>query len=339
VAGAVVALDDGSSVTTGSEGRFHLPDLDSGPRVLKIDLARLGMPALPTTDPTRVVDVSPGLVATVRFGVWFAQDTLSMGHPLGKGLAIITDPMEQAVHVAGNAVRGSVLVNGRPVPVRTVDARLDAESSGRILKLVGDRIDSTTAFTTMLSDEATLRWWLEIQNSRHQIVQSLRATAFPACVPTAACARTTAFAVGTSTLSAHVSSPTAWWWTGPPLDRSGARLADRTFTLPGDAFQPGAPPSRSASELPTAGARHQAAPREVVVIEAISTRSDRRNRRCLQRRADGCKLPGGTRRRRAGGWWSRAMAKRVRWRATDRGRPRLNNRIEIYGMTAEVKRS
>ena len=63
---ATVVLDAGTQVTTDSEGRFHLPDLDAGPRALKLDLARLGMPATPTTDVTQVVNVSPGLIATAQ---------------------------------------------------------------------------------------------------------------------------------------------------------------------------------------------------------------------------------------------------------------------------------
>jgi hypothetical protein len=81
LASARVMLDEGTSVTTDAQGMFHIPDLESGPRVLKIDLAGLGMAARATTDPTAVVNIAPGLVASVRFGVCFPRDSVSVGRP------------------------------------------------------------------------------------------------------------------------------------------------------------------------------------------------------------------------------------------------------------------
>src|SRR5437773_2639537 len=100
--GATVILDDGTSVSTDADGRFHVPDLDPGPHVVKLDLERLGLPAIATTETSPIAYVSPGLLSTLRFGVSFQRDSVEIGRPAVSGLAIVTDEIDRSASVAGN---------------------------------------------------------------------------------------------------------------------------------------------------------------------------------------------------------------------------------------------
>ncbi|TMQ54737.1 MAG: hypothetical protein E6K75_10180, partial [Candidatus Eisenbacteria bacterium] len=103
--GATVILDDGTSVSTDADGRFHVPDLDPGPHVVKLDLERLGLPAIATTETSPIAYVSPGLLSTLRFGVSFQRDSVEIGRPAVSGLAIVTDEIDRSASVAGNVRR------------------------------------------------------------------------------------------------------------------------------------------------------------------------------------------------------------------------------------------
>jgi hypothetical protein len=117
IANARVVLDEGTSVTTDAEGMFHVPDLEGGPRVMKIDLAGLGMGATATTDASAVVNVAPGLMASVRFGVFFPRDSVQAGRPGREGLAINAGLPESSVDVSGDVSRPSIQLNGAPLEV------------------------------------------------------------------------------------------------------------------------------------------------------------------------------------------------------------------------------
>ena len=126
-----MVLDEGTSVTTDAQGMFHIPDLEGGPRVVKIDLAGLGMGATATTDAAAVVNVAPGLMASVRFGVYFPRDSVKAGRPGREGLAISAGLPESSVDVSGDVSRPTLQLNGTPMAVHTFPA-----PSGRQSKTV-----------------------------------------------------------------------------------------------------------------------------------------------------------------------------------------------------------
>ena len=117
IANARVVMDDGTWVTTDAQGMFHVPDLEAGPRVIKMDLAQVGAAAIPTTDVAQVVNIAPGLLANVRFGVTFPRDTVSVGRPSSEGLAIMARDPEGVLDLSGSTVRSTLTLNGIVVPV------------------------------------------------------------------------------------------------------------------------------------------------------------------------------------------------------------------------------
>ncbi len=69
IAGAMVALDNGSYALTDLYGRYHFPAIKPGQRLIKINLDSVGPGSFATTDAAKVVSVTPGLMAKVNFGV------------------------------------------------------------------------------------------------------------------------------------------------------------------------------------------------------------------------------------------------------------------------------
>jgi hypothetical protein len=114
ISGARVVMDDGTWVTTDARGMFHVPDLEPGPHGVKLDLAPVGGAAIPTTDVSTVVTIAPGLLASVRFGVAFPRDTVSV---VRVPTAISSDAPLRVLDLAGNTEQPSLTVNGVNVPV------------------------------------------------------------------------------------------------------------------------------------------------------------------------------------------------------------------------------
>jgi len=345
---AWVALDDGTRAATDADGRFHVPALDPGPRAVKLDVAGLGMPAVPTTDATQIVNVSPGLLTTVRFGVAILRDTVSTGPSGGEGLAIIVDPVEQAVHVAGNAYHGSAVVNGRAVSVRSVDAKLATGDSEQILRMTDAGLDSA-AFIPELSDTTgVLRWWLEVRDGRQEAVRLFEGEGRPPVRVRCGGDRSADRRWRAGEVYAfqiHVAYGDGTVVDGPRRAFGVERGPAMALTLAGDAFQPDrAVLTLAASEpLVRFGRAMLNAPREVVIVEGHtdSIGSAAGNRRLSQERAQAVAdflasrmgIPRGRLIVEGHGG-----ARPVASNETEDGRE-LNRRVELYAMSSQIKRA
>ncbi|HKQ57734.1 MAG TPA: Calx-beta domain-containing protein [Candidatus Eisenbacteria bacterium] len=349
VRGAVIALDDGTRVTTDAEGQFHLPDLDAGPRLIKLDVASLGIPATATTDVAQVMNVSPGLMATARFGVSFSRDTVTIGQPAAEGLAIITNELEHAVHIAGNAFRTALIVNGRAVGVRTVDARLNPEGSEELVRLVADSLESHAVFQTEVGDTLGLgHWRFEIRTARNDLVRLIEGDGVPP-------ARIKWDGRFNSSRQLRGGDIYAYQLIAGYADGDQVQGPRRTFgvdrwtsiaaTLGSDAFASDGTTLSTGGKLGLARVARamRLSPREVVVIEGHmdSTGSPEASRLLSRRRAEAVldhlvlreRVPRGRLVVEAYG-----EARPVAGNDTEGGRE-LNRRIEIYGMATEVKRA
>ncbi len=137
IANATIIMDDGLHVTTDHDGRYHLAAIVPGERAIKIDVHTLPPGARVTTDETRILAVSAGMVHALDFGVAVpalaapppasapanAPPSLARPHirPVGNGLAY------HLVGRIGGKARGARLeVGGQVVPV-AADGGYDAE--------------------------------------------------------------------------------------------------------------------------------------------------------------------------------------------------------------------
>jgi hypothetical protein len=98
--------------------------------VVKIDVAGLGNDAMATTDASAVVNVAPGLMASVRFGIYFPRDSVKVGRPGREGLAISAGLLESSVEVSGDVSRPSLQLNGTPMQIHTFAAPPGKQAKG-----------------------------------------------------------------------------------------------------------------------------------------------------------------------------------------------------------------
>jgi len=64
-----IVMEDGTVVTTDKDGKYHLPAVIPGRHLLRLDERTLPQGAHLTTDKVVIVDISPGILAKVNFGV------------------------------------------------------------------------------------------------------------------------------------------------------------------------------------------------------------------------------------------------------------------------------
>ena len=64
-----LVTEDGTIITTDKHGKYHLPALTSGRHLLRLDEHTLPEGSYLTTDKVVIVDITPGLIAKVNFGV------------------------------------------------------------------------------------------------------------------------------------------------------------------------------------------------------------------------------------------------------------------------------
>ncbi len=64
-----IVMEDGTSLITDKNGQFHVPGLIAGRHLLRVDERSLPKGSYLTTDKVQVVDVTPGMVYKVNFGI------------------------------------------------------------------------------------------------------------------------------------------------------------------------------------------------------------------------------------------------------------------------------
>ena len=179
VAGAVVALDDGTYAVTDEHGRYHLPALKPGQRMLKLDRASLAAGAK-VPRPVSIVWLTPGLMATVDFAVSSPRESTTIGREGRFGRSIGAETGFAPIEVTGNSETLSVLVNGVQIPLTTGDARLELDTLVPILQLAGDRLNRSVDFSFEIQNSAKIAHWeLVVQDKKQQPVHRLQGDGAP----------------------------------------------------------------------------------------------------------------------------------------------------------------
>jgi hypothetical protein len=118
---ARVALDDGTVADTDAHGRYSIPFVAPGLRLVKLDLASVGPGARATGEESRIVRVTPGLLAKASFGVVVPTETVSTGREEVEGVALVSLADDHGIDVLGNVGMLTVLVNGTEMAAPSVD--------------------------------------------------------------------------------------------------------------------------------------------------------------------------------------------------------------------------
>jgi uncharacterized repeat protein (TIGR01451 family)/fimbrial isopeptide formation D2 family protein len=120
IEGALIVMDDGLQVLTDREGRYHLAAILPGERAIKLARHTLPPDSRFTTDETRVVSITPGILLKIDWGVQVPEPQPPKPRAPPTSMALpelrLTDAGGLVYQLVGASEPGAhVSVNGKPV--------------------------------------------------------------------------------------------------------------------------------------------------------------------------------------------------------------------------------
>ncbi len=180
IAGAMVALDDGTYALTDEHGRYHFPAVKPGHRLVKINLLKLPIGAAATTREARVVSVTPGLLAKANFGVTYKYDEENIGREKQLGLSMSNGGGNDPVHVVGSARNMAIIINGKMASIHSGLIRMNVEGVHDIVDIKGNTFDKPVEFSLVAdSPDDVTAWKVIILDSDEMIVRTLSGSGPP----------------------------------------------------------------------------------------------------------------------------------------------------------------
>lgn len=175
IAEAMVALDDGTYVLTDEHGRYHIPAVTEGHRLIKINRSSLRAGAEVTTEESLVLWITPGLMAEANFGVFFHEESESIGTGGSYLLEVTSQEDEMPLEIRGNTETSTLFVNGRPVNLATNDIRMGMENLQEIIETRDQQMDRPILFRVEVDDPGEVsRWTLKVTDATGKIFWSAR---------------------------------------------------------------------------------------------------------------------------------------------------------------------
>jgi len=174
VADITVVLDDGTYVTTDEHGRYHIPAIRPGHRLVKVDPQSLPAGAGIMGEDAKIVSVTPGLLVKVNFRVTQEHEIESIGRPAGMGLIMASQDHKEPVQVHGSVEMLRVLVNGVNANLPGGDVVLGVQEVAEVVNITGGRLDGPIQFHTSVdSVEGVREWRLTVEDSRGTVIKTL----------------------------------------------------------------------------------------------------------------------------------------------------------------------
>jgi uncharacterized repeat protein (TIGR01451 family) len=170
---AMVALDDGTYALTDEFGRYHFPAVKPGQRLLKINTNSLAGRAKATNGKTRIVSVTPGLMAKVNFGVVVETVDAAIGADGQMGIGVYSETSHPPLLINGSTLLPSLLVNGEPVSLASADVRLGTRKIQDVVDLADGKLATPIRFSTRIDPGSTIKQWkLVVSGSQDEIVRT-----------------------------------------------------------------------------------------------------------------------------------------------------------------------
>ncbi|MCP3978221.1 MAG: DUF11 domain-containing protein, partial [bacterium] len=179
VPNAMVVLDNGTYALTDEYGRYHIPAVKPGQRMVKINLNTLPPGAEAATDKFHVLWVTPGLMAKANFGVILRHDTASIGRPGSPGVAVTTVGEELPLAIQGNTETMSVLLNGENFLLPSSDVLVRFEDLEESITLRGQSLTEPVSFDLRLDDAEAQSWKLTITDPAGNAIRTLEGKGSP----------------------------------------------------------------------------------------------------------------------------------------------------------------
>ncbi len=159
IGGAMVVLDNGSYVLTDEYGRYHFPAVVPGHRLLKINLKHLAENAMATTEVSRVVSVTEGLLAKANFGVSYEMETNTIGRPAVMGMSLQGESKQKPVQVQGNVVAMLAVINGALDTLPGADIQLASRSVADMIEIRGGKLTTPAIFRPQIESNDQVHSW------------------------------------------------------------------------------------------------------------------------------------------------------------------------------------
>lgn len=177
IADAIVVLDDGTRITTDAYGRYHIPAVLPGHRLVKLDRGSLPAGAGVVGDGTIIVSVTPGLLVKANFRVSLVREDASIGRSAEKGLLMATEDYREPIHVQGSVEMLQVLVDGVNADLPGSDVVLGVVQVADTVTITGGRLEGPIQFRPRLHPGGDVREWrLTVRDSRGQVVKTIEGT-------------------------------------------------------------------------------------------------------------------------------------------------------------------
>lgn len=174
IAGAMVALDDGTYAITDDNGLYHFPGVAPGERLIKINKTTLPPGTTITTDEARIVQVTRGLLAKANFGAIYDRESEHIGSPGKRGVALSPSVEREPVQVTGHIEAMHLLVNGTEVDLPLSEVRLGVEDLQEIVEIQGGKLKGPILFSpTVEKREEAVSWRLAIFDSRGKLFKEI----------------------------------------------------------------------------------------------------------------------------------------------------------------------
>lgn len=180
IAGAVVALDDGTYVTTDANGLFHFPGVAPGERLIKINKATLPPGTKVTTEEARIVQVTRGLMAKVNFGAVYDRETEHIGSSGKTGVALAPTTEREPVQIAGHIEGMQLLVNGTAVDLPLSEVRLGVEDLQETVEIKEGKLTGPISFLPVVDKpEEVWSWRLVILDPKGKVFKEIEGEGAP----------------------------------------------------------------------------------------------------------------------------------------------------------------
>ncbi|MDH5691970.1 MAG: OmpA family protein [Gammaproteobacteria bacterium] len=130
IGGVIIAMENGTYVTTDEHGRYSIPAVVPGRHVLKINLNTLGSNVEASDHETVILDVREGLIAKANFPVHFDTTAQEIGDKKESDITIARADNSLPVLFQGNIRSKNMLINGEPYNL-PLDQKLITHQSER----------------------------------------------------------------------------------------------------------------------------------------------------------------------------------------------------------------
>jgi uncharacterized repeat protein (TIGR01451 family) len=180
IAGAMVALDDGTYALTDEFGRYHIPVVTPGRASRQAQHAHRASRLGGDGRESRIVSLTPGLMARASFGVFIPHRTMTLEKSTDAGLGVNATTAGAPFAIAGSTDAWKLSVNGADVPILTGNLRMQMEQLDGVVGIHESSLETPVSFVFGVgAPEAISGWMLTIYDAKTTPVKTFRGDGAP----------------------------------------------------------------------------------------------------------------------------------------------------------------